>query len=99
MGSDFKAPLSSDDDLERAICTPGPKRLDQDSVEDRAASRTAPSAELAFMGCRTAIDGTGSAEKVRSKQLRVRALSRQSVMFELLFFRGFATHLSCVSMK
>ncbi len=73
MGSDFKGPLSSDDDLERAICTPGPKRLDEDSVEHRAASWTAPHAEMAYMGGRTVIDGTVSLEKVRSRQLRVRA--------------------------
>ena len=49
-GTDLKPALSSGDDLERAICALWQRRRDQYSEEGRAASRSAPHAEMAYLG-------------------------------------------------
>ena len=49
-GTDLKPALTSDDDLERAICTLWQRRLDHYSEEGRAASGTASHAEMAYLG-------------------------------------------------
>ena len=49
-GTDLKPALTSDDELERAICTLWQRRLDHYSEEGRAASEAAPHAEMAYLG-------------------------------------------------
>ena len=50
QGIDLKPAMTSDHDLERAICTLNQRRQDHYSEEGRAASGTAPRAEMAYLG-------------------------------------------------
>ena len=50
QGTDLKPAMTSDHDLERAICTLNQRRQDHYSEEGRAASGAAPRAEMAYLG-------------------------------------------------